>query len=177
MYAGAIAVPLIIGGVPDLPKDQVALLITCDLFACGVVSVVQSVGFWKPGIRLPVMMGVTFASVPTMIVIAGDPSLRARRSRHHHVRDGLRDGINILGKVDFTNRNNLFIVAIGVGVGMIPQVAPGVFDQLPKSLAPLTHSGIALAAVASVVLNLYFNNKSAKPGKPALESSGRAGGS
>ena len=36
MYAGAVAVPLIIGGALHFPKDQVAYLISCDLFACGV---------------------------------------------------------------------------------------------------------------------------------------------
>ena len=35
MYAGAVAVPLIIGGALKLPKDQVALLINSDLFAAG----------------------------------------------------------------------------------------------------------------------------------------------
>ncbi|MFV0244453.1 MAG: nucleobase:cation symporter-2 family protein [Qingshengfaniella sp.] len=78
MYAGAIAVPLIIGGALGLPKDQVALLISCDLFACGVVSIIQSVGIWKLGVRLPVMMGVTFAAVPTMVVLASDPAVGAQ---------------------------------------------------------------------------------------------------
>ncbi|WP_322998507.1 nucleobase:cation symporter-2 family protein [Castellaniella sp.] len=78
MYAGAIAVPLIIGGVLGLPKEQIALLINCDLFACGVISILQSVGFWKFGVRLPVMMGVTFATVPSMIILAGDPNIGAQ---------------------------------------------------------------------------------------------------
>lgn len=78
MYAGAIAVPLIIGGVLKLPKEQIAHLINCDLFACGVVSIIQSVGIWKLGVRLPVMMGVTFATVPSMIVLASDPTLGAQ---------------------------------------------------------------------------------------------------
>lgn len=77
MYAGAIAVPLIIGGVLDLPKEQIGFLINCDLFACGVISIIQSVGIWKFGVRLPVMMGVTFATVPSMIVLAGDPQIGA----------------------------------------------------------------------------------------------------
>ncbi|WP_042701921.1 solute carrier family 23 protein, partial [Azospirillum sp. B506] len=59
MYAGAIAVPLIIGGALKLPKDQIAMLINADLFACGVVTLIQAVGVWRFGIRLPVMMGVT----------------------------------------------------------------------------------------------------------------------
>ncbi len=75
MYAGAVAVPLILGGVMKLPKDQVALLISADLFACGVVTLIQSVGIWKFGIRLPVMMGVTFASVSPMMAMAVNPEI------------------------------------------------------------------------------------------------------
>ncbi|MBP2296507.1 nucleobase:cation symporter-2 family protein [Azospirillum rugosum] len=75
MYAGAIAVPLIIGGALKLPKDQVALLINADLFACGVVTLIQALGVWKFGIRLPVMMGVTFAAVGPMVAMAGNPEL------------------------------------------------------------------------------------------------------
>jgi NCS2 family nucleobase:cation symporter-2 len=69
MYAGAVAVPLILGGALKLPKDQIALLINADLFACGVVTLIQAFGIWKFGIRLPVMMGVTFASVGPMLAM------------------------------------------------------------------------------------------------------------
>ena len=75
MYAGAVAVPLILGSAMKLPRDQVALLINADLFACGVVTVIQSLGVWKFGIRLPVMMGVTFASVGPMIAMGTNPDL------------------------------------------------------------------------------------------------------
>jgi NCS2 family nucleobase:cation symporter-2 len=76
MYAGAIAVPLIIGRALKLAPEQVALLINADLLACGIVSVIQSLGVtpWF-GIRLPVMMGVTFAAVGPMLAIANDASL------------------------------------------------------------------------------------------------------
>lgn len=66
MYAGAIAVPLIIGGALKLPKEQIAFLVNADLFACGIATLVQCLGVWKFGIRLPVVMGVTFAAVGPM---------------------------------------------------------------------------------------------------------------
>jgi len=75
MYAGAIAVPLIIGGALKLPKDQIAFLINADLFCCGLVTLIQSLGIWRFGIRLPVMMGVTFAAVGPMVAMAGNPQL------------------------------------------------------------------------------------------------------
>ena len=48
-----------------------ALLISADLFCCGLVTLIQSLGLsrWF-GIRLPVMMGVTFASVGPMVAMA-----------------------------------------------------------------------------------------------------------
>ena len=76
MYAGAVAVPLIIGRALKLPPEQVAALISADLFCCGLVTLIQSLGLGKYfGIRLPVMMGVTFASVSPMLAMANNPSL------------------------------------------------------------------------------------------------------
>jgi uracil-xanthine permease len=71
MYAGAVAVPLIVGRALKLPPEQVAMLISADLFCCGIVTLIQSLGAtqWF-GIRLPVMMGVTFASVAPMVAMA-----------------------------------------------------------------------------------------------------------
>ncbi|MBE7418774.1 MAG: purine permease [Ideonella sp.] len=71
MYAGAIAVPLIVGRALKLSPEQVAHLISADLFCCGVVTLIQSFGVTKWfGIKLPVMMGVTFAAVGPMVAIA-----------------------------------------------------------------------------------------------------------
>jgi xanthine permease len=75
MYAGTVAVPLIVGSALNLPRDQVALLISADLFACGVATLIQSFGIGPLGIRMPVMMGVTFASVAPMLAIGNDPAL------------------------------------------------------------------------------------------------------
>ena len=75
MYAGAVAVPLILGAALKLPKDQIALLINADLFACGVATFIQAYGVGPVGIRLPVMMGVTFASVSPMLAMANNPAL------------------------------------------------------------------------------------------------------
>ncbi|MDP9898020.1 nucleobase:cation symporter-2 family protein [Variovorax ginsengisoli] len=71
MYAGAVAVPLIVGRALKLSPSEVALLISADLFCCGIATLIQSLGAtqWF-GIRLPVMMGVTFASVAPMVAIA-----------------------------------------------------------------------------------------------------------
>ena len=67
-------------------------------------------------------------------------------------------GVRILQSVDFThNRHNLFIVAISIGFGLIPLVAPNFFKHMPHALHPLLESGILLAAISAVGLNAFFN--------------------
>jgi uric acid transporter len=55
------------------------------------------------------------------------------------------------------NRNNLYIVALAIGFGLIPLVAPRWTQHMAHSLHPLLESGILLTAVAAVVLNIFFN--------------------
>ncbi|MDB5459800.1 MAG: purine permease, partial [Caulobacteraceae bacterium] len=78
LYAGAVAVPLIVGRALGLASEQVALLISADLFTAGLATLIQSFGLPGVGIRLPVMMGVTFASVgPMMAMIAAGAAAHA----------------------------------------------------------------------------------------------------
>ncbi|WP_251153002.1 nucleobase:cation symporter-2 family protein [Cellulosimicrobium sp. Marseille-Q4280] len=69
MYAGAVAVPLIVGGALGYSPEDLAFLISADLFVAGIASIIQSIGFWRFGVRLPLMQGVTFAAVGPMITI------------------------------------------------------------------------------------------------------------
>jgi OHCU decarboxylase len=81
-YAGAVIVPILLAGAIDLTPEQLAYLINADLFTCGIASIIQSVGFWRIGVRMPLLQGVTFAAVSPMISIGlaeggGTPGLRA----------------------------------------------------------------------------------------------------
>jgi xanthine permease len=70
MYAGAVAVPLIVGGAVGLTPQQLALLVAADLFTCGLATLLQAIGLWNfAGIKLPAILGCTFAAVGPLIVI------------------------------------------------------------------------------------------------------------
>jgi NCS2 family nucleobase:cation symporter-2 len=70
-------------------------------------------------------------------------------------------GIRILGGVDFkNNRFNSLVVAISIGIGMIPLIAPNFKQWMTHSLHPLIESGILLASISAVLLNLFFNGAS-----------------
>lgn len=98
MHAVAVAVPLILGGALRLPREQVALLINADLFACGVATIIQSRGIGPVGIR-------------------------------------------ILSTVDFEARGNPVVVAVSIGCGTIPLVAPTLFHAAPDMLRTLPCCG------------------------------------
>jgi len=78
-------------------------------------------------------------------------------------------GIRILAGVDFKgNRHNLYIVAISIGFGMLPLVAPRWMQQTPHALHSLLESGILLAALSAVLLNLFFNGSRAPAASDAV---------
>ena len=148
------------------------------------------------GIRLPVMMGVTFASVGPMLSMAAAPDVGLLGIYGSVIAAGIfgivaapfisrllplfppvvlggaglvmfgmvaATGARILATVDFKNNQfNLFVVAISVGFGMIPLVAPNFFKNLPHDLHPLLESGILLCALVAVILNAFFNGVSSK---------------
>src|SRR5262245_59138517 len=68
-YAGAVIVPILLAGSIGLSDDQLIHLINADLFTCGIASIIQSVGFWNVGVRLPLLQGATFTAVAPMISI------------------------------------------------------------------------------------------------------------
>jgi len=78
MYAGAVAVPIIVGGALQLSAADIAILVSADLLVSGIATVIQSVGIFRIlGVRLPVVAGATFTVLNPMIVIAGQYGLPA----------------------------------------------------------------------------------------------------
>src|SRR5204862_5676937 len=68
-YAGAVIVPILLANSIGLSQQELIHLINADLFTCGIASIIQSVGFWKVGVKLPLLQGVTFTAVSPMIAI------------------------------------------------------------------------------------------------------------
>ncbi|WP_240805368.1 nucleobase:cation symporter-2 family protein [Streptomyces sp. A1547] len=68
-YAGAVIVPIIVGGALGLTTEQLVYLINADLFTCGIASILQAWGVGRIGARLPLIQGVTFTAVSPMIAI------------------------------------------------------------------------------------------------------------
>ena len=75
MYAGAILVPLIIGGALGFDSAQMTYLVAIDIFMCGLATLIQ---VWRGkaiGIGLPVVLGCTFTAVSPIIAIGSEGGL------------------------------------------------------------------------------------------------------
>ncbi len=75
MYAGTVTVPLIFGAALGLSPRQLVALINADLFTCGLATLLQSVGIWRFGARLPLVQGCSFICLPAMILIGKQSGL------------------------------------------------------------------------------------------------------
>ncbi|MCU4323035.1 nucleobase:cation symporter-2 family protein [Acinetobacter schindleri] len=69
MYGGIIAPPLIVGTAAGLSGMEIGLLIAAALFVGGLATILQTAGVKYVGARLPLVQGVSFAGVATMVAI------------------------------------------------------------------------------------------------------------
>ena len=69
MYGGIIAVPLIVGQAAGLTPAEIGLLIAASLFIGGLATLLQTIGIPFFGCQLPLVQGVSFASVATIVAI------------------------------------------------------------------------------------------------------------
>ncbi|ABR89491.1 xanthine permease (NSC2 family) [Janthinobacterium sp. Marseille] len=127
MYAGAISIPLIIGAALKLPKEQIAFLINADLLACGLVTLIQTIGWKGVGIRLPIMMGVTFTAIGPMIAIGSDPN------------------VGLLGIYGATIAAGLFGLLIAPVIGKMLRLFPPIVTGTEILAVGLSLMGVAVA--------------------------------
>lgn len=69
MYGGIVAVPLIVAEAAGMSPSDAGLLVTACLFMGGVATLLQTLGLPFFGCRLPLVQGVSFAGVSTMVSI------------------------------------------------------------------------------------------------------------
>ncbi|KGR79272.1 nucleobase:cation symporter-2 family protein [Ureibacillus manganicus] len=77
MYAGAILVPIIIGGALQFSTEQMTYLVAIDIMMCGIATILQVIRGKMFGIGLPVVLGCTFTAVTPIIAIGTDKGVGA----------------------------------------------------------------------------------------------------
>lgn len=70
MYSAAVIVPIILANALQLSNEDLAFLISADLFTCGIATFLQSFGIGRfVGIKLPVVLGCAVITLGPMISI------------------------------------------------------------------------------------------------------------
>ena len=77
MYAGAVAVPLLIGTGLNFDSQQMTYLISIDIFMCGVATLLQLTVNKFFGIGLPVVLGCAIQAVAPLIMIGTNKGVGA----------------------------------------------------------------------------------------------------
>jgi xanthine/uracil permease len=126
MYAGDVAVPLIVSEALHLPASQTVLLINSSLLVAGIATLIQCLGLWKFGARLPVMMGATFLSVAPMISM------------------GLESHIGLQGYYGALLVSGALGILIAPLMGQILQLFPPVVSGSLITLLGLSLMGVAI---------------------------------
>ena len=164
MYAGAVAVPLIVGPAVGLSTSQTALLISADLLVSGICTIIQAVGISAIfGVRLPVVAGATFTVLSPMITIATQYATKSDAAAGLPVVYGALLVAGVFGLViarPFTLMLRFFpplvtgtVIAviglslIGADVGLIAGS-----DSTSASYGFVSHIGLAALVVLAIVL-------------------------
>ena len=78
MYSAAVIVPILLASALQLSQEDLAFLISADLFTCGIATFLQSFGVGKfVGIKLPVVLGCAVITLGPMISIGKSMGLPA----------------------------------------------------------------------------------------------------
>jgi xanthine permease len=131
MYAGAVIVPLIVGGALKLTIEQLTYLVSVDIMMCGIATLLQ---VWRNryfGIGLPVVLGCTFTAVGPIIAI------------------GSQHGITtIYGSILVSG---LFVVLIAKYFGMLVKFFPPVVTGSVVTIIGITLIPVAMNNMAGGV--------------------------
>ena len=77
MFAGIIAVPLMVGAALKLPAEQITILVQGSLLTSGIGTLVQCLGVGRLGARLPICMGTAFVFISPFISIGTQMGIQA----------------------------------------------------------------------------------------------------
>ena len=152
------AVPKGMAIAPNVPNPKYADLTGVGVAALVLVSILLitrfAKGFAAGGVVLLLLgllpkMAALVESLPTMVLGRAGLMMFGMAAA---------TGIRILAGVDFKhNRFNAMIVAIAVGIGMIPLIAANFKQWMPHGVHPPIESGILLSSIAAVALKLFYN--------------------
>lgn len=72
-------------------------------------------------------------------------------------------GIRTLSSISYRHNNNEMVVALTLGLGLMPIMVPYLFEGFPSMMQMFLHSGITIGTVIAILANLTLNKASSAP--------------
>ncbi|WP_081620629.1 nucleobase:cation symporter-2 family protein [Nocardiopsis potens] len=153
MYAGAVAPALVIGGAAGLsPADQ-GILVSGALLVAGIATLLQTLGPWRTGAQLPIVVAASFVPVGAMTTIATDQGLPVVFGA------SLVGGLFALCLTPFFGQLVRFFppavtgsIITVIGLSLMPVAAGWIVNNNPSGHPSLSDIGLAAATLALVLL-------------------------
>jgi len=164
MYAGVVAPPLIVGAACGLSSTELTVLIGAALLTSGLATLLQTLGIWKIGSRLPFVNGISFAGVAPMVAVA-------RTAHPGHALPEIYGGVLVAGVAAFFaapyfgKLNRFFPPVVSgtvitlIGLSLFPVAANWAEggDSTARSFGSVTNIGLAgFTLVVVLLLNRFL---------------------
>ena len=76
-------------------------------------------------------------------------------------------GADMLRRVDLREHSNMFILAAGLTMGLLPIVVPGMYSKFPPNAQILLGNGLAMGVITTIVMNILFHHLGTQRVDPA----------
>lgn len=67
-------------------------------------------------------------------------------------------GVDMLRRVDLRQHANMFILAAGLTMGLLPIVVPGLYSKFPPNAQILLGNGLAMGVITTILMNILFHH-------------------
>lgn len=149
LYAGVIAPPLVIATAVGLDTHETALILSAALLVSGLATLLQTLGVWRFGARVPMVVGASFTPVTAMTAIADQSGLPAVFGA------SMVAGLFGLLVAPFVSTLLRFFppvvtgsVITVIGITLIPVAVGWIADDNPSGVPTGTGLGLAAATLA-----------------------------
>lgn len=157
MYASTVTVPVVVASALDLSQADLIYLVTADLLLCGFGTILQSLGIWKVGVGLPMVIGASYTGIAPMLIIGQGSGLQTMYGAV------LTVGLATIAVAPLVSRLMRFFppVVIGttillIGIQLIAAGGKMIVGTDPEAADFASPSAIGLAAATALAILLCY---------------------
>lgn len=160
---------LVRGSGEHLTAAEITQILQCAMFAAGIGTCMQLYPVWKIGSKLPIVMGVSFTFLGSLLIICTNPKLGYEGMIGAVILGGctvmmfgsiMYGGIKMLKNCEFNDRTMIIVsLSFCIGVGLT-QTSGNFFSAFPKEVGDIFNgNAVAGVFVVSLLLSLLLPKK------------------